>query len=164
MSARRRGGRGRPAGDAGAALAATAPYGVALLRVTLGAIYLMHGYLAAFVLRPEGIARYTARMGYPAALGGLLAWYLILAHLVGGLCLLLGLYTRWAALAQVPIMASALFLYHLRQGFFMTGVVVDAARGRAVAAGYEFSLLVLAATVALALLGSGALALDAERG
>ena len=43
-------------------------------------------------------------------------------------------------------MASAFFLHHLRQGFFLTGIVVDPARGVAIAGGYEYTLLVLAAT------------------
>jgi putative oxidoreductase len=102
-------------------------------------------------------------MGYPAALGPVLAWYLIVVHLAGGLLVIAGLWTRWAALAQVPIMASATFLVHWKQGFFMTGIVLDAATGRAIAGGYEYTLLILAATVALALLGPGALALDGLR-
>ena len=57
-------------------------------------------------------------------------------------------------------MASAFFLHHLRQGFFLTGIVVDAAKGIAIAGGYEYTLLVLAATVTLVLAGGGALALD----
>ena len=67
-------------------------------------------------------------MGYPASLGRALGWYLIVAHSLGGVLLIVGFLTRWAALAQVPIMASAFFLHHLRQGFFLTGIVVDAAR------------------------------------
>jgi putative oxidoreductase len=134
--------------------------GVALLRVTLGVIFVMHGYLGLAVIGPDGIARYTTRMGYPAALGPALGWYMVLAHSLGGLLLILGLFTRWAALAQVPIMASAFFLYHLRQGFFLTGIVVDQARGTVIAGGYEYTLLVLAATITLVLAGGGALALD----
>ena len=134
--------------------------GLAVLRVTLGVIYVMHGYLGLAVIGPNGITAYTTRMGYPAALGPALAWYLIVAHSVGGTLLILGLWTRWAALAQVPIMASAFFLHHLRQGFFLTGTVVDAARGIAIAGGYEYTLLVLAATMTLVLAGGGALALD----
>ena len=94
--------------------------GLAVLRVTLGVIFLMHGYLAIAVIGPAGVGGYTTRMGYPAALGEALGWYLIVAALgkrdlpdPRALC------TRWAALAQVPIMASALFLHHLRQGFFL---------------------------------------------
>ena len=99
-----------------------------MLRVTLGVIFLMHGYLG-FDIGPDGIAGYTTRMGYPASLGRALGWYLIVAHSLGGILLIVGFLTRWAALAQVPIMASAFFLHHLRQGFFLTGIVVDAARG-----------------------------------
>ena len=134
--------------------------GLVVLRVTLGVIFLMHGYLALVVIGPEGVAGYTARMGYPPALGLALAWYLVLAHSVGGILLILGLFTRWAAAAQLPIMASAFFLHHLKQGFFLTGIVVDPARGVAIAGGYEYVLLVLAATVTLVLAGGGALALD----
>jgi putative oxidoreductase len=134
--------------------------GLAVLRVTLGVIFAMHGYLALALIGPAGVAGYTTRIGYPAALGPALAWYLILAHSVGGILLILGLFTRWAALAQVPIMASAFFLLHLRQGFFLTGIVVDPARGVAIAGGYEYTLLVLAATITLVLAGGGALALD----
>jgi putative oxidoreductase len=94
-------------------------------------------------------------MGYPPALGPALAWYMILAHSVGGILLVLGLFARWAAAAQLPIMASAFFLHHFRQGFFLTGIVVDQARGVAVAGGYEYTLLVLAATVTLVLAGGG---------
>ena len=137
--------------------------GLAVLRVTLGVIFLMHGYLGLAVIGPAGIAGYTTRMGYPAALGQALGWYLIAAHSVGGILLILGLFTRWAALAQVPIMASAVFLLHLKQAFFMKGIVLDAAAGRAIAGGYEFPLLVLVATLALVLLGGGALALDGRR-
>jgi putative oxidoreductase len=136
--------------------------GLAVLRVTLGAIFLMHGYLALEVIGPAGVAGYTARMGYPPALGTALAWYLILAHSIGGLLLILGLWTRWAAVAQLPIMASAFFLHHLRQGFFLTGIVVDPAKGIAIAGGYEYVLLILAATLTLVLAGGGALAIDSR--
>jgi len=134
--------------------------GLALLRVTLGVIFLMHGHLALNVLGPQTVAGYTTRMGYPTALGPALAWYLILVHAIGGILLIIGLWTRWAAAAQLPIMASAFFLHHLRQGFFLTGIVVDPARGIAVAGGYEYTLLVLAATVTLVLSGGGALGID----
>jgi putative oxidoreductase len=137
--------------------------GLAVLRVTLGVIFVMHGYLGLAVIGPGGIAGYTTRMGYPAALGQALGWYLIVAHSVGGILLILGLFTRWAALAQVPIVASALLLHHLLQGFFLTGIVVDPAQGVAIAGGYEYILLVLAATVTLVLAGGGALGLDRRR-
>src|SRR5439155_15776554 len=98
------------------------------------------------------------------------------AHLVGGALLVLGLWTRGAALVQVPIMASAVFLLHFGQGFFLRGIVLDQAAGggpagvpirvpmRVMVGGIEYDLLVLAATVTLVLTGAGALALDGRRG
>jgi putative oxidoreductase len=136
--------------------------GLALLRVTVGAICVMHGYLG-LQIGPAGVGNYTTRMGYPAALGPALGWYMILAHGIGGALLILGFLTRWAALAQVPILASAFFLYHIRQGFFLTGIIVDPTRGTAIAGGFEYILLLLAATVTLVLAGGGALALDRRR-
>jgi putative oxidoreductase len=131
--------------------------GLALLRITVGATCVMHGYLG-LVIGPAGIGGYTTQMGYPAALGPALGWYMILGHGVGGVLLILGLFTRWAALAQVPILASAFLLYHIRQGFFLT-----ADPGRGVAIGYEYILLILVATVTLVLAGGGVLALDCRR-
>jgi putative oxidoreductase len=133
--------------------------GLALLRVTVGVISVMHGYLG-LQIGAIGVGNYTTHMGYPAALGPALGWYMILAHGIGGLLLILGLFTRWAALAQVPILASAFFLYHIRQGFFLTGIVVDQGRGIVIAGGYEYILLILVATVTLVLAGGGVPSLD----
>jgi len=132
-------------------------WGTLLLRLVIGAVYVMHGYLALVVLGPQTVAGYVTRMGYPPAFGTVLAWYLIVAHLVGGVLIIIGLWTRWAALANVPPVASAVFLLHFRQGFFMTPV------GPTSVGGYEFSLTVLVATIALSLLGSGAACVDSTR-
>ncbi|MDD7984854.1 DoxX family protein [Lentisphaera marina] len=39
--------------------------------------------------------------------------YVFLAHLFGGICLIGGMGTRWAAMLQVPILGAAVFLIHL---------------------------------------------------
>lgn len=140
----------------------TAPaWGLALLRVVLGVIFIMHGYFAFAVLGPARTADYVVRLGNPPALGTPLAWYLIVAHVLGGLLLVLGLWTLVAALAQVPIMAAAVFLLHAPQGFFMK--VVESPEGRPTLAGYEFSLLVLTATLTIVLAGPGAPSVDVAR-
>jgi uncharacterized membrane protein YphA (DoxX/SURF4 family) len=90
-----------------------------------------------------------------------LAWYLIVVHVVGGLMLVVGVWTLAAALAQVPIMAAAVFLMHASQGFLMK--VTHTLDGRTTVGGYEFSLLVLAATLTIVLAGPGAPSVDAVR-
>jgi putative oxidoreductase len=131
-------------------------FGVTVLRVVLGVIFVLHGYLGMFVLEPAGVAAFFTLMGLPV--GELLAWYLILAHVIGGLMMIVGLWTRWAALANIPVMLVTMLFFHIDQGFFMRAVLVEGA-GKPRVVGIEYPLLVLAATLALVLLGGGALAM-----
>jgi putative oxidoreductase len=116
-----------------------------LLRLILGIVYAMHAYLALAVFGPAGMIAYQIKNGVPFP--EIATWYLILAHGLGGIFLVLGLYPRWAALANVPAMLGALVFVHLKNGFW-------AHQG-----GYEYVLVLLVATVAVAMIGGGALAL-----
>lgn len=138
-----------------------AAYGATLLRVILGITYLMHAYLGLVVFTPAGWVAFAQRNGIP--LPEVLVWYVILAHGLGGAALILGLWARWAALVNVPVMLGALLFVRLKQGFFMKAVVVDAAKGQAFSAGYEFELLLLVATIALVFLGGGPLAITRDK-
>jgi putative oxidoreductase len=120
---------------------------MALLRITLGLIYVLHGYRALHG-GARGMAGYIAKIGFPAEFAATLAWYLIIVHIVGGVLLVIGYWTRLAAALQLPIMLSALVLVHWKQGFDRV----------------EFPLLVLIATLAIALMGPGTLAIDKAAG
>lgn len=129
-------------------------YGATVLRLFLGVTFVMHAYLALVIYTPAGAAAFNARMGIP--LPEVAAWFTILAHGLGGLMMILGLWTRWAALANLPVMLGALVFVHLSQGYFLKGVLVGSAPQ---AAGYEYVLLIVGATLAQVLLGGGALAI-----
>jgi uncharacterized membrane protein YphA (DoxX/SURF4 family) len=75
--------------------------------------------------------------------------YVMLAHLVGGAFLVPGLLTRWAALAQIPILLGAIFIVHMPP---ILGLQPTAELEMAVA-----TLLVLVLTF---LHGAGRLSLD----
>jgi len=122
-----------------------AAYGAALLRLILGIVYVMHAYLALVINGPAGMIAYNVKAGIP--LPEIATWYLILAHGLGGIFLVLGIFTRWAALANVPAMLGALFFVHLKNGFWSHQN------------GYEYVLVLLVASVAVAMIGGGALAL-----
>ncbi len=134
-------------------------YGIALLRISLGVYYVLHGYYGAMVIGVERLAALNASMGVPLPMVG--AWAVVLGHVAGGALLLIGLYPRLGALMNLPIMAGAVFMVHFRQGFFMHGIVTGS--GVAIAGGYEYSLFLLLATTAAALLGGGALSPGAAR-
>ena len=135
-------------------------YGIALLRVSLGVYYVLHGYFGWQVVGVERFAALNASMGIP--LPTISAWAVVLGHLVGGVLLVIGLYARLGALMNIPIMAGAALLVYFDQGFFMHGIVTNPATGAAVAGGYEYSLFLLLATTAILLMGGGPLSVDAR--
>jgi putative oxidoreductase len=124
----------------------------------LGVVYIAHGYYAYDVITSDALsAMITKRLGLPV--GDFATTYLLGAHFVGGVMLILGIFTRWAAMANLPIMIAAVLLFHFDQGFFLRGVITDVGRGKADVAGYEYAMFVLAATLAQCFLGTGALGL-----
>ena len=80
-------------------------YGPTLLRLVLGALYVMHAYLILFMFGTAGWVSFATRYG--VALPQVLVWYVVLAHGLGGAALIIGLWTRWAALANAIVMAGA---------------------------------------------------------
>ena len=126
-------------------------FGAALLRLALGAYYLMHGYYAGAVIGVPALARANAT-AYGVPFPELSAWLVVLGHAVGGLLLVIGFYPRIGALLNVPVMAGAVLFVHAKQGFFMSRE-----------GGYEYALFLLLATVASAFLGGGLYTLGSSR-
>jgi putative oxidoreductase len=120
-------------------------WGTTILRVVVGLVFLMHGYQKLFVWGIGGVTQSFSGMGIPApAVGAVLA---TTAEALGGLLLLLGLFTRWAAIPIAFTMVVAILTAHLHGGFFAPK-------------GFEYPLTLLGASAALVFLGSGKLALD----
>lgn len=127
----------------------TAPYAALLLRVSLGALFLAHASLKLIVFTPAGTAQFFGSVGLPPAL----AYVTIAAEVVGGIVLVLGLWTRVVALLLTPILLGAIFTVHGAAGFFF-----DNAHG-----GWEYPAFWAVALIVQALLGDGAYALHASR-
>ena len=121
----------------------TVPLGITLLRLSLGVMWISHALLKWFVFTLPGTAQFFASVGYP----GFLAYPVFAAELLGGLALVLGIYARQVALALVPIMAAAAWV-HLPNGWVFTSPN----------GGWEYPVFLIVASVALWLLGDGALA------
>jgi putative oxidoreductase len=125
----------------------TAPYAALVLRVTLGILFLAHAGLKLFVFTPAGTAQFFGSLGLPPVL----AYLTILVEVVGGVALIVGFHTRWAALALIPILLGAIVTVHGPAGFFFTNP-----KG-----GWEYLAFWIAALLTQALLGDGAYALRA---
>lgn len=74
--------------------------------------------------------------------------YVIILHIVGGAFLAIGLFSRLAALLQIPVLFGAVFFVHLKQGLI------------AVEQSFELSFLVLVLLTIFFLFGGGKLSLD----
>ncbi len=122
----------------------SAQIGIALLRVSLGVMWIAHALLKLLVFTLPGTAQYFAGIGLP----GFLAYPVFAAELAGGVALLLGLYARQAALALVPVMAVAAWV-HAPNGWVHTSP----------GGGWEYPVFLIVASVALWLLGDGAAAM-----
>ena len=122
-----------------------APYLKLAGRILLSLIFIQAGISKIFGY--EGTAAHMTESGVPAILLPLV----ILTEAGGGLCVLLGLWTRWAALALAGFCVLAGFLFHYQPGDMMQ--MINFMKNITIAGG----LLVLAGA------GPGAYALDNRR-
>jgi putative oxidoreductase len=132
------------------------PIGATILRVLLGITYLAHAYHLWAVLTPEALAAAVNKQT-GLAIGDNFVWYQLIAHVLGGLMLLLGIGTRWVVMANIPALLVSVIVLHFTEGYFLHAVFVDSARNRLQVAGYEYAFFVLVATIAQFFLGTGAL-------
>ena len=124
-------------------------------------VFIAHAYYVYDVLTVDVLSEMiNRRLG--TGVGDYVTTYMLFSQVVGGALMILGIFTRWAAMANLPIMVGAVLLFHFHEGFFLRGVVIDAARGKTDVVGYEYALVVLAATLAQCFLGTGALGLTKD--
>jgi putative oxidoreductase len=127
-----------------------ADYAALLLRVSLALMFFAHAWLKIAVFTPAGAAKYFESLGVP----GFFAYLTMAAEIGGGALLLLGVGTRWVALALVPLMLGTIVLVHGKNGWLFTNKD----------GGWEYPAFWTVGLIALALLGNGAAALGPRLG
>src|SRR3954465_13542896 len=116
-----------------------------LLRLSLAFMFFAHAWLKIKVFTPAGSVKDSESLGVPG-------WFApppMAAEVGGGLLLLLGIDTRWVALALVPLMLGTIFLVHVKNGFWFTNKD----------GGWEYPAFWVVGLLALALLGDGSAAM-----
>lgn len=120
-------------------------WGIAVLRVVTGIVFLAHGWQKLFQLGFHGVAGFFGAVGIP--LPFVAAVIVTMVEVLGGIALIAGLLTRWAAALNGFDMVVAILMVHLKNGFLKPG-------------GVEHPLIMLAACIALVMVGPGAASVD----
>jgi putative oxidoreductase len=114
--------------------------GLLPLRLVIALVFLMHGGQKLFVYGIAGTTGAMHGMGIP--MPQVAAVVVMAVEFLGGMAILLGFFTRWAALLLAGDMAVVVLAVKLHGGFFAP-------------AGFEFELTLLAGALTLALLAPG---------
>jgi putative oxidoreductase len=118
--------------------------GLMALRWVIGLIFVMHGGQKLFVKGLPSVAGFLGTVGItPPAFW---AFIVTAAELGGGLLLIAGAFTRFAAVSLSITMIVAIASVLWVKGFFLPG--------------YEYAFTLLGASIALALTGPGRYAVD----
>ena len=124
-------------------------YGILLLRLALGTMFLAHSIAYMLMtLTLDGTAKFFVSIGLPAWL----ACVTFVAEAIGGVLLILGIRTRWVALALSPILIGAIWA-HSGNGWLFASTD----------GGWEYPLYLFVLCIAQAMLGDGAYALAPSR-
>lgn len=131
-------------------LLSNAGYEVTLFRIMIGIIFAAHGAQKLFGLFGgygiEGTAGFMESIGLTP--GYLMAFLAGAGEFFGGLFLIAGFLTRFAALTTAIISIVAMITVHINNGFFMSNN------------GFEFILLLLVGSISLIISGSGKFGID----
>lgn len=121
-----------------------AAYAALALRLSTGALFIAHGLTKVLVFTIPGTVGYFESLGLP----GIFAYLTIIAELVGGAALILGVATRLVSLAVLPVLLAAVWV-HSGNGWMFSSQ----------GGGWEFPMFWAVAQASLVLLGGGAYAL-----
>lgn len=89
--------------------------GLAVLRISLGMMWIAHALLKLLVFTLPGTAQFFTSVGFP----GVLAYPVFAVELVGGVMLVLGFYARQIGLLLIPVLLAAAWV-HVPNGWVHT--------------------------------------------
>ncbi len=125
--------------------------GYLILRIVTGLAFFYHGYDKVFVKGVDNIAIFFGNVGIPLA--QLSAFLVSYGELIGGLFLMFGFLTHWVSKVNILIMLGAIGFVHLgKEGGWFYGYGAEG--------GYEYQLLLLAASIFFLVSGSGKYSID----
>ena len=126
-----------------------------VMRLAVGIMILPHGMQKTFgTFGGPGFSAMMAGFTGPGHIPTVFAFLAIMAELLGGIGLILGLLTRIAAFGVLCNMVVGALLVNLPNGLFMNWT------GRQKGEGFEFHILAIALLIAVMTKGAGPLSVD----
>ncbi|MCL9659258.1 DoxX family protein [Paenibacillus hunanensis] len=116
-----------------------------IMRVVLGILFLAHG-ISKFQMGMDGVAGWFQSVGIP----GFLAYVVSPIELVGGILLIIGLFTRYVSILLIIVLLGAVFTVKLSAGLMGNGQM----------AGYELDLSFMLVALYLAVSNNTGFSLD----
>ncbi|GMN08862.1 DoxX family protein [Croceitalea sp. MTPC9] len=110
------------------------------LRISIGGMFLLHGIGKPFIVGMDKVIPGFIEQGFPVWT----AYFSTIVEIIGGMMLLVGLYSRIASIALMPISLGILF-YHFPNGWVF----------QSIGGGWEYPQLIIVALVVIYFLGTG---------
>ncbi|MCH9030948.1 MAG: DoxX family protein [candidate division Zixibacteria bacterium] len=130
------------------------------IRIMFGIAFIYYGIPKLFDPQThEFITGMLTQIGVPAP--DFMTYVVGAVETLGGLSLIVGVFTPFASAALIPVMLVALFNVHISQGFsFMHIISMTEAGPQFGVPGYEVNLIYIAGLFTLILVGAGKYSLD----
>ncbi|KAB2878918.1 DoxX family membrane protein [bacterium] len=116
----------------------TTNHAIAILRITVGIIFVAHGAIRTYAGTVGGFGEFLIAKGFP--LGVAVAWGITVFELLGGSLLALGKYTRIIGVIFIFHQIMGIVLVHFQNGWFVVGHSTG---------GMEYSALLIASLIAI---------------
>lgn len=113
--------------------------GILLLRVTLGLVFVMHGY--SKLMNVTGTMNFFSSLGIPESM----VYVVIIAELLGGILMLAGFFVQFVGVAFAIIMLVAMSSTGVKKGPF---------------GGQELEMVILLVSLAVTVIGAGKYSLE----
>ena len=110
------------------------------MRVSLGGMFFLHGIGKPLIIGMAQVSQGFIEKGFPVWTN----YAATLIEIIGGLMLVLGIYSRWAAVALLPV-TLGIILYHFPYGWVFHNP----------GGGWEYPQLILVSLVTILFLGGG---------
>jgi putative oxidoreductase len=122
------------------------PKWLVVFRILLGVLLITIGIV--FIQERDSLMAVIKMSPFLAMISVFIALYIVFAHLAGGILIATGTITRWAIVANIPILLGAIIFLHARSGLFF---------------GYPegaLSILILALLIFFLIMGPGPVSMD----